>query len=120
MSKRLLDISRAEPLQSFKSIEIKIINEIIEDDQLLPKVAGLMDQENVIGDARYARDNSDRMYLHAYQLAFSLYDEHYCYQQLPKIGLWFTRTEIVHTIERLGDLSKLKWPSPMAKAVHAL
>lgn len=74
----------------------------------------------ILGDARYAKDNSDRMYLHAYQLAFSLYDEHYCYQQLPKIGLWFTRIEIVHTIERLGDLSKLKWPSPMAKAVHAL
>ncbi|MDM7860043.1 pseudouridine synthase [Alteromonas sp. ASW11-36] len=74
----------------------------------------------ILGDARYAKHASDRMYLHAYQLAFELFKERYSFYRYPEQGDWFNQTQVVQTVKDLGDLEQLNWPRPLSKALHAI
>ena len=42
----------------------------------------------IIGDDRYGGSESDRTYLHAYELSFNLNDEDFNFQVLPVGSLW--------------------------------
>lgn len=64
----------------------------------------------IMGDERYGAVQSDRLYLHAYQLSFPLGQKHYTYRCLPEAGEYFNQ----HFGERLaaiGDPQALNWPA---------
>jgi len=43
----------------------------------------------ILGDNLYSGNQSDRVYLHAYQLEFDYQNEHFCVQALPESGqIW--------------------------------
>ncbi|MCE0557639.1 MULTISPECIES: TIGR01621 family pseudouridine synthase [unclassified Motilimonas] len=64
----------------------------------------------ILGDMRYGQDESDRGYLHAYQLSFRYGEKDYFYQVAPSRGDWFMRPECQQQLQALGDLSHLNWP----------
>lgn len=43
----------------------------------------------ILGDNLYSGNQSDRVYLHAYQIEFDYQNEHFCVQALPESGqIW--------------------------------
>lgn len=68
----------------------------------------------ILGDTRYANIKSaqhhDRMYLHAYQLAFKLDDKEYRFESRPTQGALFNITEFENSLSSLGPLDSLPWP----------
>lgn len=64
----------------------------------------------IIGDERYGGVESDRMYLHAYQLQFLFNGKEHCYCELPKEGELFQSENILNVLKRIDPLQKLSWP----------
>ncbi|WP_028449204.1 TIGR01621 family pseudouridine synthase [Chitinibacter tainanensis] len=65
----------------------------------------------ILGDSRYAGGESDRGYLHAYELAFSLHEHTYHYQCPPSTGTAFLATACSAQLASLGSLDALPWPA---------
>ena len=64
----------------------------------------------VIGDTRYGGTDSDRLYLHAYSLAFSHAGKRWQYTAAPKEGVLFAHNAVRDKLQSLGDLAALAWP----------
>lgn len=68
----------------------------------------------VLGDTRYASvqdHDSDRMYLHAYQLAFTWQGERCVFTSHPKVGEWFTHKMVEKYLQKNWSTpSALSWP----------
>jgi len=67
----------------------------------------------IIGDPLYSAQNCaayDRCYLHAYSIAFSLFDQFYRFQVLPKEGRIFMQDSFISAVERYSNPWSLDWP----------
>lgn len=68
----------------------------------------------VLGDARYAvgqEQQSDRMYLHAYQLLFDWKGERCVFTSHPNLGTWFMHNAVERYIRtHWGSPNDLNWP----------
>lgn len=68
----------------------------------------------VLGDARYAsvqEQQADRMYLHAYHLAFMWQGERCVFASHPIVGQWFTHKAIEAYVQtHWADPNVLSWP----------
>ncbi len=69
----------------------------------------------VIGDERYGGAESDRMYLHAYQLQFTLEGKSYDYSRLPECGEHFLCQPFLDAVNKIGSLQSLAWPQNETK-----
>jgi tRNA pseudouridine32 synthase/23S rRNA pseudouridine746 synthase len=65
----------------------------------------------ILGDARYANTNADRMYLHAFHLSFTweTLEHHFCAQ--PNSGKWFNDSEFLRHFTTFKNANKLAWPT---------
>ena len=64
----------------------------------------------ILGDSLYKGSNSDRAYLHAYAVKFSLFGQDYQFTNLPETGIHFS--ELNALLDATPDLKKpwsLKW-----------
>lgn len=61
----------------------------------------------ILGDARYGGSSADRLYLHAYQLRFTLGGTAYDFCVRPSLGQYFTGAVWQARIAQLGDPSAL-------------
>lgn len=55
----------------------------------------------ILGDTSYGGSSSDRVYLHAYELKFSLHGQEYFFTDLPKFGELFATNNLVNCIDQL-------------------
>ncbi|XOV77371.1 MAG: TIGR01621 family pseudouridine synthase [Aestuariibacter sp.] len=63
----------------------------------------------ILGDNRYGGEKADRLYLHAWHLAFTFQQQLFCYSQLPTTGLYFNdRFREAVTVMTPGN--KHPWP----------
>ncbi len=65
----------------------------------------------ILGDMRYGQHESDRGYLHAYQLAFTYQGRAYQYQAKTLSGELFNLAEFKLCLTEIGDVQRLTWPS---------
>lgn len=67
----------------------------------------------ILGDPTYNQNSSsDRGYLHAYSLRFTLDDTDYSYQSMPCVGKLFLEDDIQHFIaNKLAQPWQLTWPN---------
>lgn len=65
----------------------------------------------IIGDERYGGLKQDRLYLHAYQLAFALEGVDYSFQCTPTSGELFHKNTLDTVLDTVGDFNVLKWPA---------
>ena len=56
----------------------------------------------ILGDQRYKGTSSDRLYLHAYRLSFSLFDKTFTFSLMPTVGDLFIKDECVKAIDELA------------------
>ena len=65
---------------------------------------------SILGDRRYQGEEADRLYLHACQIEFSLYDENYHFSCYPESGEYFTEPGLNSFIKNIinNDLKTLK------------
>lgn len=61
----------------------------------------------IVGDNRYGQTAADRLYLHAYQLRFSLMDKQYQLVARDWWGHHFSNVEFAQRVDSLGDLHDL-------------
>lgn len=66
----------------------------------------------VLGDQRYGGKASDRMYLHAFSLAFTFRDESYSFSEFPNSGEFYKTPELEAALLKLNASkpSELNWP----------
>lgn len=82
------------------------------------RVAMKSNSTPLIGDTLYSGSQSDRMYLHAYQIGFSYKGEDIVVSCLPEQGDLFLSKPFQQWHQALGDISALPWPtikSPLPK-----
>ncbi|MDO3386473.1 TIGR01621 family pseudouridine synthase [Gilvimarinus sp. SDUM040013] len=65
----------------------------------------------IIGDTLYGAEPADRVYLHAYQLAFELAGESHFFRCLPQSGQLFLGEACLRVLEEIGEAGNLLWPS---------
>lgn len=61
----------------------------------------------ILGDSLYGGADADRGYLHAFQLSFELFGEHYQYQKLPTEG---EKYQLLKQVKDLENPEKTIWP----------
>jgi len=64
----------------------------------------------IVGDKRYGGEVSDRLYLHAYGLAFEWQGKQHCFSVLPTDGVLFKSTEMIQCLESWQTPWQLNWP----------
>ncbi|WP_020210486.1 TIGR01621 family pseudouridine synthase [Gilvimarinus chinensis] len=64
----------------------------------------------ILGDTNYAAEPADRVYLHAYQLSFSVAGHIYCFNRLPDVGEHFLRPEFSVALAGWAHPEQLTWP----------
>lgn len=65
----------------------------------------------ILGDELYAGYHpSDRVYLHAYSLAFSLNNQVYRFTELPREGSWFMDVAFFSALQEWAEPWNLQWP----------
>ena len=64
----------------------------------------------ILGDSRYGGSESDRTYLHAYQIGFELNDKQYTYCVKPADGEHYLSSAFNKVLEDVGDVAQLNWP----------
>ncbi|WP_439134930.1 TIGR01621 family pseudouridine synthase [Pseudomaricurvus sp.] len=65
----------------------------------------------ILGDKRYGGDESDRMYLHAWQMSFQWQGELRRYHALPEQGEYFLNPVFFSSLEPWGSPESLEWPT---------
>lgn len=65
----------------------------------------------IVGDTLYGAAAADRVYLHAYQLAFTLRNQSYCFRTLPQTGELFLQPAFRRCLDTIGPLETLTWPA---------
>lgn len=76
--------------------------------QLRVALAGL--GTPILGDKLYGGDESDRTYLHAWQLDFTYKNKQYLFSVLPKQGEVFQLLSIRNQLEQWQPVESLLWP----------
>lgn len=65
----------------------------------------------ILGDPYYSKSTSDRGYLHAYQLEFTLNDQQFHYQNVPTNGHHFVTKDCLLHLQNLKTPDQLAWPN---------
>ncbi|CAM3843248.1 pseudouridine synthase [Rheinheimera salexigens] len=65
----------------------------------------------IAGDTLYQAEAESRVYLHAYALTFSLFDQHYAYVCPPDEGERFAQLSSVNALQPWAEPWALDWPS---------
>jgi len=66
---------------------------------------------SILGDEYYSKSSSDRGYLHAYGLRFTLHDYEYQYVYAPDHGVVFTQETTGAMVNSITPPWKLPWPN---------
>ncbi|MBV7316092.1 TIGR01621 family pseudouridine synthase [Shewanella sp. NIFS-20-20] len=64
----------------------------------------------ILGDKLYGGDDSDRAYLHAWQLSFSFQGQSWKFAALPSSGEWFAHEALAATLTQWPQPDSLNWP----------
>ena len=67
----------------------------------------------ILGDTRYGKTQSDRMYLHAYELVFEWYGEMIRIKALPDTGQYCQSNAYKDAVESLTQRAISEWPAPI-------
>lgn len=65
----------------------------------------------ILGDALYGAEASDRMYLHAYSLGFTIDGEYHRFTQLPSTGTYFCDAPFTDVMVDMAEPWNLAWPA---------